>query len=64
MLPICFPRCRMKLTKAIVAGLALPQGKSEMIVFDEALPGFGLRIRSGASVVGSRNTASGRNSAA
>ena len=37
----------MKLTKAIVAGLALPQGKSEMIVFDEALPGFGLRIRSG-----------------
>ena len=37
----------MKLTKATVASLKLPQGKSEMIVFDEALPGFGLRIRSG-----------------
>ena len=37
----------MKLTKATVDRLKLPQGKSEMIVFDEALPGFGLRIRSG-----------------
>jgi hypothetical protein len=46
-LPICFPVWPMKLTKATVASLKLPQGKSEMIVFDEALPGFGLRIRSG-----------------
>lgn len=37
----------MKLTKATVDRLELPQGKSEMIVFDEALPGFGLRIRGG-----------------
>ncbi len=37
----------MKLTKTTVDRLELPQGKSEMIVFDEALPGFGLRIRGG-----------------
>jgi integrase len=37
----------MKLTKANLDRLKLPQGKSEIIVFDEALPGFGLRIRSG-----------------
>ncbi len=37
----------MKLTKATVDRLELPESKSEMIVFDEALPGFGLRIRAG-----------------
>lgn len=37
----------MRLTRASVAGLKLPAGKSEIIVFDEALPGFGLRIRVG-----------------
>ncbi len=37
----------MKLTKATVDRLVLPPGKEEMIVFDEALPGFGLRIRAG-----------------
>jgi integrase len=37
----------MKLTKASVDNLKLPQGKSERIIFDEELPGFGLRIRSG-----------------
>jgi integrase len=37
----------MKLTKATVDRVKLPQGKSETIVFDEALPGFGLRIRVG-----------------
>jgi integrase len=37
----------MKLTKASVGGLTLPAGKRDMIVFDEELPGFGLRIRSG-----------------
>jgi hypothetical protein len=37
----------MKLTKATVDRLALPADKSELIVFDDALPGFGLRIRSG-----------------
>jgi integrase len=37
----------MKLTKATVQKLALPPGKSEALVFDDVLPGFGLRIRSG-----------------
>lgn len=37
----------MKFTKVAVAKLALPEGKSEVIVFDDALPGFGLRLRSG-----------------
>ncbi|MGL4438275.1 MAG: tyrosine-type recombinase/integrase [Bosea sp. (in: a-proteobacteria)] len=37
----------MKFTKASVAGLVLPAGKSEAIVFDDDLPGFGLRIRAG-----------------
>lgn len=37
----------MKLTKANVDRVALPVGKSEIIIFDDALPGFGLRIRSG-----------------
>ena len=41
----------MKLTKATVDKLALPAGKSEMIVFDEDLPGFGLRLRAGGSAV-------------
>jgi integrase len=37
----------MRLTKATVDRLKLPHGKSEVIVFDEGLPGFGLRVRSG-----------------
>ncbi len=41
------PKVAMKLTKATVDRLVLPPGKGEMIVFDETLPGFGLRIRAG-----------------
>ena len=37
----------MRFTKPSLATLALPPGKSEMIVFDDATPGFGVRIRSG-----------------
>ena len=37
----------MKLTKATITKLALPDNKSELLVFDETLPGFGLRIRAG-----------------
>src|ERR1700684_11727 len=37
----------MRLTKANVAKLALPAGKSELLVFDEALAGFGIRLRYG-----------------
>jgi hypothetical protein len=31
--------------------LRVPQGKSELIAFDEDLPGFGLRLRAGGSAV-------------
>ena len=41
----------MRLTKATMAKLAVPPGKSELIVFDEDLPGFGLRLRAGGSAV-------------
>ncbi|MGA3304095.1 MAG: integrase arm-type DNA-binding domain-containing protein, partial [Methylovirgula sp.] len=37
----------MKLTKATVDRVKLPEGKEETIVFDESLPGFGLRLRAG-----------------
>ena len=37
----------MKLTDASVAGLKLPEGKSELLVFDDTLPGFGVRLRAG-----------------
>src|SRR4051794_36902879 len=37
----------MRLTRPHVARLTLPAGKSEIIVFDEALPGFGVRLRAG-----------------
>ena len=37
----------MKLTQKTITALALPEGKTEAIVFDEDLPGFGLRIRAG-----------------
>ncbi len=37
----------MRLTRPAVAALTLLPGKSELLVFDDALPGFGVRIRSG-----------------
>src|SRR5215207_721684 len=37
----------MRLTRPNVARLAVPPGKNEIIVFDEALPGFGVRVRLG-----------------
>lgn len=39
----------MKLTDTSVARLALPQGAADKIIFDDELPGFGLRIRAGGS---------------
>jgi integrase len=35
----------MKLTAKAVAGLKLPHGKSDVIHFDEDMPGFGFRLR-------------------
>ncbi len=37
----------MRLTKATLAKLTLPAGRAETLVFDDALPGFGLRLREG-----------------
>jgi integrase len=37
----------MRLTETKLNGLKLLPGKSERIVFDESLPGFGLRLRAG-----------------
>lgn len=37
----------MRLTQTEIDRLSLPDGKTELIVFDEALPGFGLRVRAG-----------------
>src|SRR5262249_200343 len=35
----------MKLDSKTVAGLTLPAGKTDVIVFDSAMTGFGLRLR-------------------
>ncbi len=37
----------MRLTKQSVARLTIPQGKSEALIFDDALSGFGIRLRAG-----------------
>jgi integrase len=37
----------MKFTKQDVASLTLPEGKADAIYFDDAMPGFGIRLRTG-----------------
>ncbi|MBN4097037.1 site-specific integrase [Methylobacterium sp. OT2] len=37
----------MRLTKATIGALEISPGKTERIVFDDALPGFGIRLRAG-----------------
>ena len=48
---MCFPASclpdLMRLTKGNLAKLVLPAGKSEVIAFDDDMPGFGMRIRAG-----------------
>jgi integrase len=44
---MCFPKAPMRLTKANIERLALSAGVKDRIVFDAALPGFGLRLREG-----------------
>jgi integrase len=39
----------MKLTQKTVDGLVLPPGKAEVIFFDEEIPGYGCRLRTGGS---------------
>jgi hypothetical protein len=41
----------MKLTKSVISGLIIPEGKKELIVHDSELPGFGIRLRAGGSRV-------------
>jgi hypothetical protein len=35
----------MKLTQSIVANITAPEGKSDVIHFDDDLPGLGVRVR-------------------
>ena len=39
----------MRLTKINLSKVSVPQGKNEIIQFDDDIPGFGLRVRSGGS---------------
>ena len=39
----------MRLTDAAVAAITVPEGKTEIIVFDDVLAGFGVRVRRGGS---------------
>jgi integrase len=39
----------MKFTKQSIAALVLPEGKNELLVVDDDLPGFGVRLRTGGS---------------
>ncbi len=50
MFPICFPirgSVAMRLTKGNLSKITLPAGKAEILIFDDDLKGFGLRIRAG-----------------
>jgi integrase len=37
----------MEFTKATIAALSIPVGKTDLIQFDDELPGFGIRLRAG-----------------
>ena len=39
----------MKLTSSIIARLKLPPGKADVVMWDDTLPGFGVRLRAGGS---------------
>lgn len=39
----------MKLNKTTAMQIEVPRGKSEIVVFDDDIPGFGLRVRTGGS---------------
>lgn len=44
---MCFPEKAMRITKATLPTLVLPVGKTDHIIWDERLPGYGCRIRQG-----------------
>src|SRR6478609_3821343 len=37
----------MEFSKATIAALSIPAGKTDLIQFDDELPGFGIRLRTG-----------------
>jgi integrase len=39
----------VRLTDSTVAALSVPEGRAEIIAFDDSLPGFGVRVRRGGS---------------
>ena len=39
----------MQLTDSAITKISVPDGKSEIVVFDDLLPGFGVRVRKGGS---------------
>ncbi|WP_152044876.1 tyrosine-type recombinase/integrase [Aureimonas psammosilenae] len=41
----------MRFTVPAIAKLTLPEGKSDHIIFDDAMPGFGIRLRAGGKKV-------------
>src|SRR5262249_38680865 len=41
----------MRLTKINISKVVVPSGKSEIIEFDDDVPGFGLRVRAGGSAI-------------
>jgi len=55
LLPICYPKATryysrgisLKLTDRSIAALTLPEGETDLVVFDDAMPGFGIRLRPG-----------------
>jgi integrase len=53
---------RIKLTDGLVADAALPPGKSELVLWDSDVPGFGLRLRGGSKtfIVAYRPVGAGR----
>lgn len=44
---MCFPKVPMRFTQQNVRLVSLPAGKAELLVFDDDLPGFGVRLRGG-----------------
>src|SRR5262249_6167313 len=58
-----YPKTRgvpVKLTERAVATLTLPEGETDIIVFDDAMPGFGIRLRPGSKKYHVQRRAFGR----